>query len=129
MLPLATSPGYINKGAIGTRSRGNAYEKRVGEWLRPQIEGLGWQLFDHPWITNGDSVCQPDYLAVAPSGCVLIIEVKLTQCDCSLQLAKYKKALAAWPTVGLQIARRLTSPSTVDCLENAIDNGVMLLWI
>ena len=113
----------------GTRARGGAYERKVGRWLVGQSESLGWHLHDHPWLYVGDTVCQPDFLLTSPSGCIILIEVKLTECDCTVQIAKYRRALASHQVTALQIARRITSRPTVDCLENTVDNGLMLLWL
>ncbi len=127
-LPLASPPSHPPRFRSGTRARGAAYENRVGLWLARQAVELGWLLHNHPWLACGNRVCQPDFLLVSPSNCIILVEVKLIQCDCSGQIAKYKQALAGFSVTSLQIVRRLVSPSTVDSLESTIDGGVMLLW-
>ena len=129
MLALTADPAFVKLPPSGTRARGYAYERAVGKWLQPQAKALGWTLHDHPWLRDGESICQPDFLLEAPSGCIIIIETKLTETNCAPQFTKYKRALNTRPTIALQIARRIISPSTVDSLEETIDNGLMLLWI
>ena len=113
----------------GTKLRGNTYERKVGNWLESRAAELGWELIDHPWLYHSGGWCQPDFLLESPSGCFVLIEVKLTECDCAAQIAKYRRALAPHSVVALQICRRVTSPPIVDCLENTVDNGTMLLWL
>lgn len=128
-LPTASAPFVSVPSSRGTRGRGLTYERKVGQWLRLQIAGLGWQLFDHPWLQLADSVCQPDFVLISPSGCAIIIEAKLTECDCAAQTDKYRRALSGWPTTVVQIARRVTSRPTVSCFDDITDNGLMLLWL
>lgn len=92
-------------------------------------EELGWTFYNHPWLRYGVGVVQPDFLLESPSGCVIICEAKLTEVDCTTQLNKYKYALRDRPTIGIQIARRITNPPTMQSLDDAIDNGLMLLWV
>ena len=129
MLPLAADPVFVKLPASGTRARGYTYERKVGEWLASYVQNLGWTFHNHPWLRDGKTVCQPDFLLESPSRCIIIVEVKLTETNCLPQFAKYKRALRGRPTTALQIARRIISPSTVDSLEETIDNGLMLLWI
>lgn len=128
-LPLVADPGFLPKAQSGTKAQGLAYEKKVGKVLSAYADTLGWEFHNHPWLQTGTIICQPDFLLIAPSGCILIVETKLTSCDCATQLRRYKKVLKSFPTTTLQIAKRVVTKSTVDCLDNTIDNGLMLLWL
>lgn len=114
---------------------GLRYQERVATWLRPQVKALGMQMYSELWFTDPltGAPCSPDILLESPSSCLLLIEVKLTQVDCSNQLAKYRRALEkktkSSPLVCIQVCRRLTSPSTMQSLEDAHDNGLMLLYL
>ena len=102
---------------------GLSYQKRVGKFLLEWATAIGWQLHNTPRLRG----CEPDFLLEAPSGCLIVVEAKLTQVDCQQQTARYKKVTGS--KVALQVCRRLVSPATVHCLEDAVDGGVMLLWV
>jgi len=120
-LPLWTGPVPPLGPMTSAQRRGLAYERKVGRWLRNQH--LGGTLHDHPWLVGP---CQPDFV-VEYSGCFLIIEVKLTQCDCERQFRKYSRILPN--STCIQICRRVTSPSTCPSILDAIDRGTVLLWL
>ncbi len=112
-----------------SRMKGGVFERRVGFKLQKLVDELGWELFDHPWLVCGGRACQPDFVLVSPAGCQIVVECKLTECDCAGQMDKYRKALNGNPVIVLQVVRRVISKPTVDCFENMVDNGLMLLWI
>lgn len=127
VLPLIGPPDFPLGVQTASQKAGCAYERKVGRWVRPLAAELGFTLLDHPWL---EGPCQPDFLLVAPSGAVIIVEAKLTWVDCSAQRAKYQRVLAGRPTTFVQVCRRLTpqSPAPVDFLSIE-DNSVVLLWI
>lgn len=128
-LPLTNVPCFSYHPLTATQHKGMVYEAKVWDWLSAQAAQLGWAFYDHPWLMLGTGVCQPDFLLIAPSGCILLVEAKLTECDCRAQTDMYKQALDEFDVIALQVARRVTSKPTVDCFENTIDNGLMLLWL
>lgn len=117
------APQFPAQSLTPAQKAGLAYQRRVGKFLTLWSSSLGWELLDGPWLVGP---CQPDFLLVSPSGCVLVVEAKLTQVDCERQFVKYKKATGG---ICLQVCRRLVAPATVSCLEDTIDGGVMLLWV
>lgn len=123
---LPTSPYPPPRGAVGTRSHGLTYERRVGRYLAEQAPTYGFTLHDHPWLPGP---CQPDFVLEFASGTCIVVEAKLTQTDCAAQLAKYKRALSPRAVLTLQICRRLTSPATVTSLDELTDADTMLLWV
>lgn len=131
-------PGWAQKRTtVGTKARGYAFEKKVGKLLTKWCEESGWKLWDHQWFvyTCNEEVkyFQPDFIIERPGAEGVVIEVKLTYVDTSLQLNKYLKYLSifgitCFPTT---IVRNLT-PSTVKVIDdfNKISpDSVLHLWI
>ena len=113
---------------------GLRYQSRVEHWLRPQVEELGLRLHSGLWFRDPatSSPCSPDLLIESASSCLLLLEVKLTQTDCSAQFAKYRRALnsVGFPSVPcVQICRRLTSSSTMTDLLSCHHGGLMLVYL
>ena len=126
MIPTLTHNPYPRvAGLKGTKARGLAYERKVGRVLAALADECGFTLYDHPWLAGP---CQPDYVLESASGACLVVETKLTQVDCTAQLAKYRAALAPRSVVGVQVCRRLMSGSTVKCFEDVLDGDVLLFW-
>ena len=124
MLSLIPPPVFRPDHLTPAQKAGLAYQRKVGKVLQKWADDTGWLLMDSPWLTGP---CQPDFLLISPSQCVLVVEVKLTQTDCTNQFNKYRLATGA--KVCVQICRRLTAPATMHSLEDAFDTGVMLLWL
>ena len=123
-LPLIDAPFLPPRNEKGSRARGLTYERKVALFLEKVATSLGWQLHDHPWLAGP---MQPDFVLESPSGCFILIEVKLTEVDCSAQLAKYRSLLGNVPA--LQICRRATNPSTAKVFEDLEQNSTMMLWL
>lgn len=130
MIPHVPPPSFPVGRLRGAYARGAAYERKVGRWLAGHATALGWTFFDHPWLLDGTRYCQPDFILVSPSGCLLVVESKLTWVDCSTQVAKYRRALASFTVTHLLIVRRVVpgAPPIIPSFEDAVDGGV-LLWI
>ena len=126
MIPQIPAPQFPPVSLRGSRGRGIAYEKKVGRWLAAQLGGLGLTIYDHPWL---EGPCQPDFLIESVSGGILLIECKLTETDCSAQVAKYKSALAPQSVTWVQIARRVINRPDIRDILDARDGAVLLLWI
>lgn len=123
--------------------RGLCYQSRVEREVAKWAAALGWTVHSGPWLRDPltGAPCQPDIVLELPGGCLLIIEVKLTQTDCSQQWAKYQRALMAdearsslhhshhFPPPCIQICRRLTSPSTMQTLDDFHHGGVLLAFM
>lgn len=131
-------PGWAQKRTtIGTKARGYAFEKKVGKLLTKWCEESGWKLWDHQWFvyTRNEEIkyFQPDFIIERPGKEGIVIEVKLTYVDTSLQLNKYLRYLSifgitCFPTT---IVRNLT-PSAIKVIDdfNKISpNSVLHLWI
>lgn len=113
---------------------GLRYQFRVERWLRPQVEALGLSLHSGLWFHDPatSSPCSPDLLIESPGSCLLLLEVKLTQVDCSKQFLKYRRALAAlgFPSVPcVQVCRRLITPSSMTDLTDFHHGGVLLAYL
>lgn len=136
-IPAPSFPGATRHQRGATRHQrlspaqraGLRYQARVEVALRPQAEALGLHLHSGLWFTDPLTglPCSPDILLESPSSCLLLIEVKLTQVDCSSQFSKYRRALGDVPCV--QVCRRLTSPSSMQSLEDALHGGVLLAYL
>jgi len=103
--------------------KGFGYEKRVKTRLEQLLLPLGWRIRDHVWVEH----VQPDFVLESPGGCLLVVEVKLTQTDCEMQLAKYKHVLGC--DLGIQICRRLLPGANPVDFWDASDGDVVLWWI
>ena len=75
------------------------------------------------------SPCSPDLVIESASGCLLLLEVKLTQVQCEAQFAKYRRALATPSLPCVQVCRRLTGLSTMTDLLSFHHGGVMLAYL
>ena len=110
---------------------GLRYQRRVSKWLRQEARNLNLTLHSGPWLIDPatDRPCQPDFLLESPGQCLLLIEVKLTQVDCTPQFTKYRRALRLPNLPCIQICRRLTSPATLRDLIDFHHGGVMLVYL
>lgn len=112
--------------------RGLRYQRRVGKWLAAETAPLGWVLHSGPWLRDPatSAPCSPDFLIESPS-CLIIVEVKLSQVDCTSQVAKYRRALAplCCPISSVLVCRRLTAPSSIHRLSDFPRGGVMLAYL
>lgn len=105
------------------QKRGFAYERKVQRKLETLLLPLGWTIRDHEWVEG----IQPDFVLESPSKCLLVVEVKLTQTDCEMQLGKYKHVLGC--DTGIQICRRLLPGAKPVDFWDVTDNDVVLWWI
>lgn len=119
-------PRFPVRGYKGSKARGRAYERKVGEWLKPIAASLGAELHDHPWLAGP---CQPDFVIEFASSACIVVEAKLTQANCAAQLNKYRRALFPRQVITVQVCRRLIFPASIDCFEELTDNDTMLLWL
>lgn len=142
-LPLVPPPTFPPGALSPAQQRGLRYQARVGRWLA-QCASHRWDIHVGPWLVGPTGPCQPDFVltprtggtgGVAPGADlneqrpIVVIETKLTQCDCTAQLAKYKRALRhLGSVVTIQIARRVVTAPTVRSLDDPRD-GHMLLWL
>jgi hypothetical protein len=129
-LPLIPTPHHDLPALTPAQRRGLAYQRRVGKWLHANWTDR-WEIIDGPWLVGP---CQPDFILLprnggeTPTAAIVVIETKLTQCDCSHQLMKYRRALQHLaPVVTIQIARRITTAPTASL--DPPQSGTMLLYV
>ena len=125
------SPCFAPQVLTGAQRAGLRYQQRVTDWLRPQVQVVGFHLYTGLWFTDPltGAPCSPDVLLESAAGCLLLIEVKLTQVDCGVQFSKYRRALAGAPVPCAQVCRRLTGPSSMQSLCDFRHGGVMLAYL
>lgn len=133
-LPLIEPLHHAPADLTPAQRRGLRYQARVGKWLHANWSHL-YEITEGPWLQGPHGPCQPDFVLARRTAAedrgahLIVVETKLTQCDCSAQLARYKAALAPLgPAALVQIARRVTAPPTVRDLSNPCD-GTMLLYL
>jgi hypothetical protein len=136
----ATPPAWAlsQRALTGSKSRGSSYEKKVGKVLDKICSRAGWNLLDHQWFVYicGKEVkyFQPDFVVERPAGGVLI-EVKLTYVDASLQINKYLEYLKLFglDCFPVMVVRHLTSKVKKDLIVDDFDkvqSGVIWhLWV
>jgi hypothetical protein len=135
----ATPPAWALKGALtGAKARGSTYEKKVGRVLDKICSRAGWNLLDHQWFVYicGKDVkyFQPDFVVERPGGGVLI-EVKLTYVDASLQINKYLEYLKLFglDCFPVTVVRHLTSKVKRDLIVDEFDKvqsgAIWHLWV
>lgn len=113
--------------------RGLSYEARVGRHVRPLVDSLGWELWDHKWLVlpNG-SQCQPDFVILAPAGAI-ILEAKLTWIPTPEQRKKYLAALRALNITAIYVlvCRNLNPQASniVSEWEDLLPDCTWHLWI
>ena len=141
MLCTIPAPHYGTPRLTSAQRSGLRYQARVERQVRSWAEALGWRVHSGLWFLDPatSAPCSPDIVLETPSGCTLIIEVKLTQTDCSQQWAKYQRALGDGQSPSphsssslppcIQICRRLTSPSTMSTLDDFHHGGVLLAFM
>lgn len=116
---------YGHVSLTGTKGRGLTYQKKVGKVLAREAANLGWELLDHWWlcsaVKSGEVWRQPDFVLLAPSGCGIVFESKLTWVDCTFQINQYvgllgKMGISAF---GITICRNLTpfSPAPITSFD------------
>jgi len=142
-LPTIPAPPHPPTDLTAAQRRGLRYQRRVGKWLRTSACAGAWDIHEGPWLQGPYGPVQPDFVltpALAPAAAgnghlvMVVLETKLTQCDCTQQLRNYKWALrgiaacAAIPVVAVQVCRRVLTTPTVRDLPPAAD-GHMLLWV
>ena len=94
-------------------------------------------LHDHQWFeyTKGDKVklFQPDFIIERPNDVGIVIEVKLTYVDTSLQLNMYVEYLKIFGLIciPLTIVKNLTpgAPSAIHEFAAITPGGVYHLWV
>lgn len=136
-LPLITPPHFEPIPLTPAQCRGLAYQRRVGQWLRgPYGPGADWDIHEGPWL---EGPCQPDFVLTPRRSrgakpdeaqpTIVVLETKLTQCDCHWQLQKYRLALCHLGTIiCIQVCRRVTSKPTVSSWDKLAD-GHMLVYV
>jgi hypothetical protein len=134
-LPLIDPPHFDPVPLTAAQRRGLAYQRRVGQWLRgPHGPGPDWDIHEGPWLFGP---CQPDFVLTVSSAAeargvepkIVVLETKLTQCDCCWQLQKYRLALQHLaPVICVQVCRRVTSRPTVSSWDELAD-GTMLVYV
>jgi hypothetical protein len=147
MLCTIPPPQHSSSHLSPAQRAGLRYQARVEREVAKWAAALGWTLHAGLWLLDPltSAPCSPDIVLESPGGCLLIIEVKLTQTDCSRQWAKYQRALMAEengsdrqrpldhshrsPPPCIQICRRLTSPSTMSTLDDFHHGGVLLAFM
>ena len=95
---------------------GSRYERRV---LKELLHlSLGARLHLSPWLAGP---CQPDAILEFATSLILI-EIKLSSCDASKQIAKYRRALEACEkeVFAVQIAKNV-SPSFPPTAESFLE--------
>lgn len=128
--PFASAP------AKGSCARGLAYERKVGRALKAYCAQEEFKLWDHQWFVykNGDEIkyFQPDFIIERKDNAVLI-EVKLTFVDTTLQVNKYLEYLKLFglDCFPVTIVRHLTpfAPAIVTEFNEMAPNTVLHLWI
>lgn len=132
-------PAWALKGTLtGAKARGSTYEKKVGKVLDKICSRAGWNLLDHQWFVHicGKDVkyFQPDFVVERPGGGVLI-EVKLTYVDASLQINKYLEYLKLFglDCFPVTVVRHLTSKVKRDLIVDDFDKvqagAIWHLWV
>ena len=136
---VAPPPWAAKQVVTGTKARGYAYERKVGRVLKKICDEKNWKLWDHQWFVyvrgTETKYFQPDFIVERPNEPGIVVEVKLTYVDASLQFNKYKEYLSLYgiecfPVV---VARHL-HPSVVKELVvddfNKVQAGsVWHLWV
>ena len=107
---------------------GLRYELRVAKRLRR--ETLGAKLHLSPWLAGP---CQPDAILEFATSLILI-EIKLSSCDASKQIAKYRRALEACgkEVFAVQIAKNVSSsfpPTAESLLELKAPFEILHWWL
>lgn len=118
----------------GTRAKGIAYEKKVGKWVQKTFP---YKVWDHQWFEykNGTTIryFQPDFIIERPGEQGILIEVKLTYVDTSMQLNKYLKYLSIFgiSCFPLTIVKNLvpTMPAFVSDFNEIKPNSILHLWL
>lgn len=129
-------PPFTNPPSKGSCARGLAYERKVGQALNAYCTQEKLKLWDHQWFVykNGDGVkyFQPDFIIERKSDAVLI-EVKLTFVDTTLQVNKYLEYLKLFglDCFPITIVRHLTpfAPAIITEFNEMAPNTVLHLWI
>lgn len=135
ILPTIPAPSHPPAVLTPAQRAGLRYQWRVGRWLRANALSH-WDLMEGPWLAGPTGPCSPDFvltprLAAADADHpIVLLEVKLTQCDCTLQLSRYRRALEPLgPVVAIQVCRRVLEPPTVRGPDDFTHDGHMLLWV
>jgi hypothetical protein len=129
-------PPFINAPTKGSCARGLTYERKVGRALKAYCTQEEWKLWDHQWFVykNGDEIkyFQPDFIVERKNDAVLI-EVKLTFVDTTIQVNKYLEYLKLFglDCFPVTIVRHLTplAPVIVTEFNEMAPNTVLHLWI
>jgi hypothetical protein len=127
---------FINAPAKGSCARGLAYERKVGRALKAYCTQEKLKLWDHQWFVykNGGEIkyFQPDFIIERKDNAVLI-EVKLTFVDTTLQVNKYLEYLKLFglDCFPVTIVRHLTplTPAIITEFNEMAPNTVLHLWI
>lgn len=138
-IPIVTpcAAPFASTTSSGTRARGLAYERKVGKKLAAHCSKTGEKLWDHQWFKYEKSGItrhfQPDFVIERPAGQSVLIEVKLTLVDTSLQTQKYIDYLRLFglDCFSVTIVRNLVpnAPKVITSFEELSPNAVMHLWI
>lgn len=137
--PISVTPcnaPFINAPANGSCARGLAYERKVGRALKAYCAQEGLKLWDHQWFVykNGDEIkyFQPDFIIERKSDAILI-EVKLTFVDTTLQVNKYLEYLKLFglDCFPVTIVRHLTpfAPAIITEFNEMAPNTILHLWV
>lgn len=131
---VTCSSPFVSSRAGGTKARGLAYEKKVGKFLRRVCDEADWRLWDHQWFKYKDTkYFQPDFVIERPGQDGILIEVKLTYVDTSIQLNKYLEYLNLFGLYcfPVTIVRNLIPimPAYIDDFSKIEANSVLHLWM
>ena len=135
-----TPPAWAAKGTLtGAKARGSTYEKKVGKVLDKVCSRAGWNLLDHQWFVYicGKEVkyFQPDFVVEQKNETGVLIEVKLTYVDASLQINKYLEYLRLFglDCFPVTVVRHLTSKVKRDLIVDDFDKvqagAIWHLWM
>lgn len=130
------SPPFASTSLSGSRARGLTYERKVGKVLAAHCAKAGWKLWDHQWFAYKDELgvkyFQPDFIIERETDNVLV-EVKLTLVDTSVQINKYLHYLKIFglDCFPLVIVRNLTPAASliITDFDKITPNAVLHLWI
>jgi len=132
---LTDPPGFAKRSRKATAQQGYAFENKVGRKLRRLADGLGWQLWEQQWLWEKDKYHCPDFVLIAPSGCAIIVEAKLTLCETDNQRFKYEGLLTqlGHPAISVTVCKNLTPAVDQDYLvtelEDIFPDAVVHLWL
>lgn len=135
-----TPPAWATKKTVtGAKAQGYVYERKVGKVLAKICDEKNWKLWSHQWFVYNRGTetkyFQPDFIIERPNEQGILLEVKLTFTDASIQFNKYKEYLKIYgiDCFPALVVKNLTPGVLKDLIVDDFDkiqpNSVWHLWI